>query len=159
MRSMLPRHLATPIERSLRAFPVVMLLGARQTGKSTLVESLGATRKMRVLTLDDRATLDAAQTDPDGLLAGLDGPAVIDEVQRAPSLLQALKPIVDRDRRPGRFLLTGSAHLATMSRVAETLAGRAAVHELAPFSWAERARRPPVTTIDLLFEARSAPAV
>lgn len=159
MARVLPRHLSAPLERSLKAFPVVLLLGARQTGKSTLAEVLGRHRRMRLLTLDDRATLDAALLDPISLLGGLDGPAVIDEVQKAPGLLEAMKPIVDRDRRPGRFLLTGSAHLTTMTRVAETLAGRAALHQLDPFSWAERARRPSPTTIDRLFAAQSSAAL
>lgn len=153
---MLPRHLAASVERSLRHFPVVMVMGARQVGKSTLVESLARAKKARVLTLDDRATLDAATVDPDGLLAGLSGPVVLDEVQRAPGLLRALKPVVDRDRRPGRFLITGSAHLSTMATVSETLAGRVAVHELGPFTWSELARRRQPTAIEAAFRARSA---
>ncbi len=152
---MLPRHLEAAVEKSLRHFPVVMVLGPRQCGKSTLVNALAKGTQRQVFTLDDRATLDAATTDPDEFLAGLTGPVVLDEVQRAPGLLRAIKPLVDRDRKPGRFLLTGSAHLTTMSAVAETLAGRAAVHELAPFSWSERARRPNPTIIDRLFSSRS----
>jgi predicted AAA+ superfamily ATPase len=112
--------------------------------------------KARYLTLDDRATLDAALEDPDGLLAGMPGPLILDEVQRAPDLLRAVKKIVDADRRPGRFLLTGSAHLSTLSKVAESLAGRAALHELYPLSWAELVRRPPPPILDSLFEAKSA---
>jgi len=154
---MLPRHSAEALRRSLAAFPVVMLTGARQVGKSTLVQSLiGPRWRARYLTLDDRTTLDAALRDPDGFLAGADGPIVVDEVQRAPDLLRAIKLVVDRDRRPGRFLLTGSAHLVSLSRVAETLAGRAAVHVLHPLSWAEMGRRPPPRLIDDLFDCRSA---
>ena len=152
---MLPRHLADLLDRSLRSFPVAILTGPRQVGKSTLVESWAARYHARYLTLDDRAALDQALADPDGFLAAQEAPLVVDEVQRAPDLLRAVKRIVDRDRRPGRFLLTGSAHLSTLTGVAETLAGRAAVHELYPFSWAERTRKPAATTIDDLFEAAS----
>ena len=152
---MLPRHIADLLDRSLRNFPVVILTGPRQVGKSTLVEAWAARQHARYLTLDDRAALDRALADPDGFLAAQEGSLVVDEVQRAPDLLRAVKRIVDRDRRPRRFLLTGSAHLSTLSGVAETLAGRAAVHELHPFSWAERTRKPAASTIDDLFEAAS----
>jgi predicted AAA+ superfamily ATPase len=135
---MLQRHLEAHLVESLRHFPVVLLIGARQVGKSTLVRRI--TQSVWVapyITLDDRTTLDAALRDPDGFIQGLEGPAVIDEVQRAPDLLRAIKLVVDRDRQPGRFLLTGSAHILTLQAVSETLAGRVAVHELRPFAWSE----------------------
>jgi hypothetical protein len=154
---MLARHLEPVLRRSLRHFPVVLLTGARQVGKSTLARSLADRRwPAPYRTLDDRAVLDAALTSPDGLVAEQGTPVILDEVQRAPDLLRAIKLVVDRDRRPGRFLLTGSANVVTLARVSETLAGRAAVHELHPFSLAERLGRPPSRVIDRLFAASDA---
>ena len=86
--------------------PVVLLNGARQTGKSTLAQQLAESRHpANYLTLDDASTLAAAQYDPAGFIAGQRSAVVIDEIQRAPKLFLALKAAVDRDRRPGRFLL------------------------------------------------------
>ena len=140
---MIQRHLEAILSDSLRSFPVVLITGARQVGKSTLVQSLcHGKRKARYLTLDDRNLLDAALTDPDGLIASHEGPVAIDEIQRAPDLLRAIKLTVDRHRKPGRFLLTGSANILTLKNVSETLAGRIALHELYPFSFAEFSRKP-----------------
>lgn len=149
---MLRRHLSSFIVESLRDFPVVLLIGARQVGKSTLVQDLAKEEwSARYLTLDDRAVLDAALTNPDGFLQELGRPVILDEVQRAPDLLRAVKLVVDRDRQPGMFLLTGSANILTMSNVSETLAGRVAVHELHPFSWAELSQKPKPSVIEDLF--------
>lgn len=115
--------------------PVVMLTGPRQAGKTTLVRGFAGTA-MRYLTLDDALTLLAAREDPEGLIRGLDR-AVIDEVQRAPGLLLAIKKSVDQDRRPGRFLLTGSANPMTLPAVADSLAGRMEVLSLLPLSQSE----------------------
>ncbi len=158
---MLPRHMETVLVSSLQEFPVVLLTGPRQVGKSTLLAELAtAAWPADMVTLDDPTVLAAATTDPDGLVArGADRPLVIDEVQRAPDVLRAIKLAVDRDRRPGRFLLTGSAHVLTLQRVSESLAGRVAVHELEPLAWAEMARRPPNTILDDLFDADGAHAL
>ncbi len=132
------RHLAREIQAALRDTPVVLLLGPRQCGKSTLVQSPAILRKGRYLTLDDPVVLAAAKGDPSGFVAGLgEGLTVLDEVQRAPELFLALKVAVDRDRRPGRFLLTGSANVLLLPRVADSLAGRMQVVELGPFSHGE----------------------
>ena len=106
--------------------PVVMVTGLRQSGKSTLVRDLIADRfPARYLTLDDTALLDAATRDPQGFIAGITSPSVIiDEVQLAPGLFRAIKMSVDADRRPGRFLLTGSADPAVSPQVSEALTGR-----------------------------------
>lgn len=158
---MIRRHLTPLIRDSLRHFPVVLVTGARQVGKSTLVQALcRGPWKATYLTLDERPVLDAALTDPDGLLAAHPGPLALDEVQRAPDLLRAIKLQVDRHRRPGRFLLTGSANILTLKRVSETLAGRIALHQLHPFSAAELRRRPaPSTILQRLFATRDAQAV
>jgi hypothetical protein len=154
---MIRRYHTNRVAESLRHFPVVLLTGARQVGKSTLAQGLiRPSWNARYLTLDDRNILDSAIRDPDGLIAGLDGPAVIDEVQRAPDLLRAIKKNVDANRKPGRFLLTGSANLLTLSQVSESLAGRISIHTLLPFSWAEKNERPAPSTLEILFQAGSA---
>ncbi len=154
---MIKRHIASDILDSLRHFPVVLLTGARQVGKSTLAEMLSKTRwKAAYLTLDSRVVLDAALTDPDGFISGTPVPAIIDEVQRAPDLMRAIKGVVDRDRRPGQFLLTGSANLMTLQKVSETLAGRVALHELQPFMWSEIAKKKPPAILRELFSAEDA---
>jgi uncharacterized protein len=118
--------------------PAVMLVGPRQAGKSTLVQSLATgPHPARYLSLDDLRTLDSARRDPVGLIESTDGPLVIDEIQRAPELLLPIKVAIDRDRRPGRFILTGSAQVMLLPKVSESLAGRIEVHTLWPFSQAE----------------------
>jgi len=117
---------------------VVLLTGARQTGKSTLVHHIAdSLYPARYLTLDDATTLAAARHDPTGFLAGLDGPVIIDEVQRAPELFLAIKSSVDRHRQPGRFLLTGSANVMLLPRLADALAGRMEILTLWPLSQGE----------------------
>lgn len=116
--------------------PVVVLTGARQTGKSTLVQDL-APGKRRFLSLDELDVADAARRDPEALVGGRD-PVTIDEVQREPSLLRSVKRSVDRDRRKGRFLLTGSANLLLMRQVSESLAGRASYLTLWPMTRREQ---------------------
>jgi predicted AAA+ superfamily ATPase len=128
------RSLSPTVTDRLRRTPVLVLTGARQTGKSTLARGLG---HRRYVTLDSLTTLDVARNAPDTLLAGR-GPVTIDEVQRAPDLLLAIKEAVDRDRTPGRFLLTGSANLLLLRGVGETLAGRATHLVLRPMTEREK---------------------
>ncbi|MBS0543059.1 MAG: ATP-binding protein [Proteobacteria bacterium] len=130
-----PRHIEPRIAEALQDTPVVLLAGPRQAGKTTLVRQM-AERGMRYLTLDDELTLLSAREDPVGLIRRLDR-AVIDEIQRAPQLLLAIKKSVDEDRRPGRFLLTGSANLMTLPTVADSLAGRMETLSLLPLSQSE----------------------
>lgn len=135
------RHLTEKVSVSLQDTPAVLVNGPRQCGKTTLVKQFAqrlqdASVGMTYLTLDDPAVLDAARLDPVGLLRQLDR-AIIDEVQRAPQLLLALKLSIDQDRRPGRFLLTGSANLLSLPSIADSLAGRMEVHALLPLSQAE----------------------
>lgn len=154
---MIRRHLQPLVEGALKAFPVVLITGARQVGKSTLAKALiGRRWPAAYLTLDDPGTLGTALSDPDGLLRAHDAPLVIDEVQRAPDLLRAIKLLVDRRRRPGRYLLTGSANLMTLRTVSETLAGRVALHRLWPFSWSERTGQALPTFFGDLFRAAQA---
>jgi predicted AAA+ superfamily ATPase len=120
--------------------PIVVIQGARQVGKSTLAQLVADGG--RVLTMDDALSRQLAQDDPLTLLASqAGGLLIIDEAQRAPNLILPLKAEVDRDRRPGRFLLTGSADLLHVEGVGDSLAGRAETVELMPLSQGELARR------------------
>lgn len=135
---MLARNITTELRAALADTPVVFLTGARQTGKSTLVQHVADTANLaRYVTMDDLTQLAAARRDPEGYIAGLSDAVVIDEVQRVPDLLLAIKSAVDRDRRPGRFLLTGSADVLSLPRVADSLVGRTEVLTLWPFSQGE----------------------
>jgi uncharacterized protein len=147
------RHIAPLLAEALLDTPVVLVNGARQTGKSTLVQSVvdagGAPR--RYLTLDDAVVLNAARSDPAGFVNALQGPVTLDEVQRAPELFLAIKAAVDRDRQPGRFLLTGSADVLVLPGIADSLAGRMEVLSLWPLSCAELADSPTLNRADALF--------
>lgn len=135
---MFGRNLQMVIQRALRDMPVVLVNGARQTGKTTLVRTIAkGQRGMRYVTLDDAATLAAAQADPVGFVSGLGERVVFDEVQKAPELFPALKVVVDRRRAPGRFLLTGSADVLALPSLSESLAGRMEPRVLWPLSQGE----------------------
>lgn len=130
-----PRYIQPRVKEALADTPVVLLSGPRQAGKTTLVRQLaGESRKF--ISLDDELTLLAARQDPVGLVRSLDC-AVIDEIQRAPALLLAIKKSVDEDRRPGRFLLTGSANLMALPTVADSLAGRMETLTMLPLAGCE----------------------
>jgi predicted AAA+ superfamily ATPase len=132
----LPRLVEPALAERLRVMPAVVVTGARQTGKSTLAaERVRGPR--RYATLDDLDVLDAARRDPEALVGG-SGAVTLDEVQRAPELLAAVKRAIDRDRKPGRFLLTGSANLLLMRQVSESLAGRASYLTLWPMTRREQ---------------------
>jgi predicted AAA+ superfamily ATPase len=130
-----PRLLEGALRRALREFPAVVVVGLRQCGKTTLVRRVDRAR--RYVTLDDLSALAAAHEDPQGFIRGLPAPVTIDEIQKAPELLAVIKQEIDRVRRPGRFLLTGSAQIEGRRAVRETLAGRAALLRLRPMTWGE----------------------
>ena len=146
--SLYPRWIEPRIDEALQDTPVVLLAGPRQAGKTTLVRQI-AERGLHYLTLDDELTLLSAREDPVGMIRNLDR-AVIDEIQRAPELLLAIKKSVDEDRRPGRFLLTGSANLMALPTVADSLAGRMETLMLLPLSQSEIENRP-ANWIDRVF--------
>lgn len=134
---MIGRWIERRVREAMSDTPVVLLNGARQTGKTTLARELAARTGAQYFTLDDSATLALAGGDPTGFIRGLVGNVVIDEIQKAPDLFPAIKLSVDLDRRPGRFMLTGSANVMTLPRLSESLAGRMEVIPLFPFSAGE----------------------
>ena len=134
--AVLRRSVAASLAKHLRVMPAVAVTGARQTGKTVLTRDLVLGGR-RYISLDENAALDTANNDPEMLVAE-DAPLTIDEVQRAPGLLHALKQAIDRNREPGRFLLTGSANLLLMHRVSESLAGRASYLTLWPMTRREQ---------------------
>lgn len=144
----LPRSVSSSLKKALRVMPAVVVAGARQTGKSTLARAIGRERTERAtaptarpgrryLSLDDFDVLDLARRDPVALVRD-SHPVTLDEVQREPGLLSAVKREIDRGRRPGRLLLTGSANLLLMRRVSESLAGRASYLTLWPMTRREQ---------------------
>lgn len=137
--SAIPRNARVLAEEILSDTPVLTVSGARQVGKSTLVSQLLQNRSHRFLNLDNAATLQAAQTDPDGFVRQFpEGVVAIDEIQRVPALLRAIKAALDEDRRPGRFIVTGSSNLMNLKGAEESLAGRAETLRLRGFSRGER---------------------
>ena len=135
-----PRLVRARLKEALADSPVVLLHGPRQCGKTTLAKDLGDDDGRQYVTLDDAVTLTAVQADPSGFVLDLEGPVTIDEVQRVPELFLAIKQSVDRDRQPGRFLLTGSANALFVPRVADSLAGRMEIVRLHPLSEVEIGR-------------------
>ena len=135
-KKILPRFVVDSLTDRLRVMPAVIVTGARQTGKSTLVQKL-APGGRTYFSLDDLDVVDVARRDPDALVGG-SRPVSLDEVQREPDLLLAVKRAIDKRRKPGRFLLTGSANLLLMRRVSESLAGRASYLTLWPMTRREQ---------------------
>ena len=154
----LPRLQAGQVRAALDTMRVVVLTGARQTGKTTLAQELGREDGRVFITLDRPETLELAESDPEALWEGLER-VTIDEVQRSPQLLNLLKIEVDRNPAKGRFLLTGSANLLLMESVSDSLAGRAGYISLPPFTLAERMSVEGGRLLRRLLEASSSAAV
>lgn len=133
---MLARRAESIVAEALIDTRVVLVAGARQVGKSTLVTRLVDLPRAQLLTLDDPATLDAARSDPVGFIQS-SSPLIIDEIQRCPELLLPIKARVDADPRPGQFLLTGSAQILSMRSVPDALPGRLEIVDLWPLSQGE----------------------
>ncbi|MEE9293688.1 MAG: ATP-binding protein [Phycisphaerae bacterium] len=135
---MYPRHITKNLLAALRDTPVVVLHGARQTGKTTLARQLAESdHPANYVTLDQASALATLTRDPQGFVDELEGPVILDEIQRAPEIMLAIKAAVDRDHKPGRFLLTGSAHVLHLPKLADSLAGRMEVLTLRPLSQGE----------------------
>ncbi|MCC5853870.1 MAG: ATP-binding protein [Alkalimonas sp.] len=148
---MYQRFVTSRVTEALSDTPVVLIVGPRRAGKTTLARQM-TTPERRYITLDDQTVLEAARADPTGFIRGIDA-AIIDEIQRAPELLLAIKKTVDEDYRPGRFLLTGSANVLTLPRVADSLAGRMETIRLLPLAQAELLSKVP-TFLDQLFAGK-----
>ncbi len=150
VKESIPRWVSTRLAQVLRVMPVAVVSGLRQAGKTTLARSVGPRR--RFISLDDLTLLEQARREPAALLEPR--PVTVDEVQYVPEILRAVKLIVDRERVPGDFLLTGSANLLLADRVSESLAGRAGYLDLLPFCPTEWTQRPGgLGPIDRLFDA------
>jgi predicted AAA+ superfamily ATPase len=143
------RYLAPRLREALADTPVVLIHGPRQSGKTTLALAVGEHRGYRYFSFDDEAACGAAQQDPVGFVAGLPVRAILDEVQRVPGLFTALKDAVDRRRIPGRFILTGSANVLLVPKLADSLAGRMGILRLHPLAQCELAGKPPRFLDDL----------
>jgi hypothetical protein len=128
-----PRECSKIIVEALNNMPVVVLSGMRQAGKSTLLQNLPQLTKRRYISFDDYNSLEAAKRDPEALITGTQ-PITIDEAQKLPEILSVIKREVDKNREPGRFILSGSANFLLLKNIAESLAGRAVYITLYPFS-------------------------
>jgi uncharacterized protein len=150
---LIDRRMEPLIDEGIDDARIVFVAGARQVGKTTLVRLItrpDGERPMRELSLDEKTTRDAANSDPAGFVAGLGGPAFIDEIHRAPDLLLALKKAVDDDAVPGRFVITGSANVLASKRILDALPGRIDRFTLWPLAQAE-IERGRVNFVDALF--------
>ena len=153
---MYPRFVEECIRAACADTRVILIVGPRQSGKTTLAQRF-ANDQRQFLSLDDTTILAAARADPVGFIRGLDF-AIIDEIQRAPELILAIKQSVDTDRRPGRFILTGSADLMTLPHVADSLAGRMEIVRLLPLAQSElRKQRSMFMEAAFRFEIPTAP--
>jgi len=137
-----PRFILPRLTEALADTPVVLVHGPRQCGKTTLARMVGDEAGYAYVSFDDEVLRAAAHADPVGFIADLPAKAILDEVQRVPDLFATLKSAIDRDRRPGRFILTGSANVLLLPRLADSLAGRMEILRLHPLAQAELAARP-----------------
>ncbi|MBI2889557.1 MAG: ATP-binding protein [Nitrospirae bacterium] len=146
-----PRYAEAPLTEALTDSPVVLIHGPRQCGKTTLARVVGDRMGYAYINFDDEVARGAAEADPAGFVADLPTRAILDEVQRVPTLFTALKTSVDRSRVPGRFIMTGSANVLLVPKLADSLAGRIQIQRLYPLAQCELARRAP-GFLDALFE-------
>ncbi len=144
-----PRDAEPLLRRFLRQYPVVTVIGPRQSGKTTLCRHIQPDKPY--VSLENPDTARRAITDPRSFLSAFPKGGILDEIQRAPELLSYLQEIVDEDPRPGRFILTGSAQLELLGKVSQSLAGRTALLTLLPFSLSEAYSKVPSQTEALLF--------
>lgn len=147
-----PRYASPRLAEALADSPVVLIHGPRQCGKTTLARAVGEPLGYAYITFDDDVARGAAEADPAGFVLDLPDRAILDEVQRVPTLFTAIKASVDRRRKAGRFLLTGSANVLLVPTLADSLAGRMEVLRLHPLAQGELARQAP-TFLDRLFSS------
>ena len=147
------RNLKLSILESAKYSPVILLIGARQTGKSTLIQGLySKDQSLEYLSMDNLTFLDAARTAPQSFIQGLPERVIIDEIQRVPQIFLSIKESVDQNRKPGRFLLTGSADVLSLPKLSESLAGRMEIYNLWPLSQGE-IRGKQESFVDNLFDS------
>lgn len=151
----LERSLAVKIAKGLSLFPAVAIVGARQVGKSTFAEMLGEPAGRHYVTLDHLPTLEAAHRDPHGFIDGLPKPVTIDEVQRVPKLLLAIKYFIDKNKKAGDFILTGSSRFEVIRGIKESLAGRIGMYRLFPLTATEMNLEPNYNAVDSIFSCDS----
>lgn len=149
-KALYPRGAQTRLEEALVDTPVVLVHGPRQCGKTTLARLVGDARGYLYVSFDDDVALSAAKSDPVGFVADLPDKVVLDEVQRVPGLFTAIKTAVDRQRKPGRFILTGSANILLVPKLADSLSGRMEILRLHPLAQCELAATSP-GFLDALF--------
>jgi hypothetical protein len=152
---MLKRNITSCFLESLTDTPVILVNGSRQVGKSTFVKNLLSSTHT-YYTLDDPTLLASVKQDSSLFIENLPGPSIIDEVQRAPQLFLPLKKVVDTHRKPGFFILTGSANVLALPNLADSLAGRLEIHTLWPLSQSELQGRKS-DFISLLFKEKFPP--
>ena len=136
--SMIPRDAESILREHARGYPVIAITGPRQSGKTTLARMVFA--DLPYVSLENPATREFAETDPEGFFRQYAEGAVIDEAQRCPALFQTMQGIVDEAGQPGQFIVTGSQQFGLLTGISQSLAGRVAMHHLLPFSAAELRR-------------------
>ena len=146
---MLKRVIEQELKKALKISPVVLIAGARQIGKSSLVSKF---TEREYIVMDDITQLDAATHDPQGYIKRIPKPITIDEIQKAPQLLTSIKLYIDRDRKNGEFLLTDSANVLNLKKSNESLAGRLIELAMYPFSAKEKNHDTKTNVVDMLFE-------
>lgn len=146
------RYTEEILREALQDTPVVLIHGSRQCGKTTLSQFVGEQLNYHYITLDDDNQLQAAKADPVGFVQSLPEKTILDEIQRTPELFKAIKASVDKNRIPGRFILTGSANILLLPQLADSLAGRMEIIHLRPLAQAEIGNQKP-TFLSQLFKA------
>ena len=146
------------LQEALRDTPVVLIHGSRQCGKTTLAQSVGEQLGYHYITFDNDNQLQAAKADPVGFIQNLPEFTILDEIQRTPELFTSIKASVDQNRKPGRFILTGSANVLLLPQLADSLAGRMEIIHLRPLAQAEVAGEKPIF-LQQLFEADFSTAI
>lgn len=144
------RFIENAVTEALQDTPVILIHGSRQCGKTTLAQSIGEQRNYHYISFDDDNQLLAAKSDPIGFIQNLPEKVILDEVQCTPELFTSIKASVDKDRMPGRFILTGSANVLLLPQLADSLAGRMEVIHLRPLSPCEIAGEKPTFISQLL---------
>lgn len=153
-----PRYSEFPLREALQDTPVVLIHGSRQCGKTTLAQTVGDELGYRYLSFDDDNQLQAAKADPVGFVQALPGKTTLDEIQRVPEIFTSIKASVDRNRGPGRYILTGSANVLLLPTLADSLAGRMEILRLRPLARCEIANEKPAF-LQQLFQADFSEAV